>query len=88
MTTSEHAINGRIGIRTRLAATTKAERKRQAATGQAGLLARFEREVDPEGLMSDEDRAYAAEEARRAHMGRLAKASAAARRKTTPPTTQ
>lgn len=84
MPTSQHAINGRIGIRTRLSRTTKADRERQAATGQAGLLARFEREVDPEGLMSEADRIQAALEARRAHMGRISKASAAARSKTPP----
>lgn len=78
---SEHAINGRIGIRTRLAHTTSADRKRQAATGQAGLLTRFMREVDPDGQMSEDDRIRAAEELRRAHMTRIAKASAAARRK-------
>lgn len=86
MAASQHAINGRIGIRTRLSRTTAAERKRQAARGQAGLLARFAEQVDPEGRMSEEDRATAAEQALRAHMTRIAKASAAARRRkpTTP----
>ncbi|MGH3377923.1 MAG: hypothetical protein ACRDP6_24635 [Actinoallomurus sp.] len=81
MAASQHAINGRIGIRTRLSKTTKADRELQATKGQAGLLARFEREVDPEGLMSEADRVEAAQQLRRAHMGRIAKASAASRRK-------
>lgn len=85
MTESIHAINGRIGIHTRLSRTTRADRERQAESGQAGLLARFMREVDPEGRMSEADRVEAAQHARRAHMTRLAKASAAARRKTPPP---
>lgn len=82
---SQHAINGRIGIRTRLSHTTKTQRVRQAEQGQAGLLAKLGREVDPEGRMSEADRAEAARQARLAHMSRMAKASAAARRKAAPP---
>lgn len=83
---AEHAINGRIGIRTRLSRTTKTDRVRQAEQGQAGLLAKFAREVDPDGRMSEADRTEAARQARLAHMSRMAKASAAARRRdTTPP---
>lgn len=79
MAMSRHAINGRIGIRTRLSRTTKAERRQQAARGQDGLLAKLAQEIDPDGRMSEEDRTEAANQARRAHMNRLAKASAEAR---------
>jgi hypothetical protein len=51
-----------------------------AARGQAGLAARFEREIraaDPE--LPDAEVARRAESARKAHMGRLALASSKAR---------
>ncbi len=53
-----------------------------AARGQAGLLARFLREVDPDHQLSEEERQRRAECARRAHMSRLAfRASKAKARK-------
>jgi hypothetical protein len=42
---------------------------------------RFEREADPDGLLSPEERARKAEHLLREHMARLALASAQARRK-------
>jgi hypothetical protein len=55
-------------------------------TGAAhrGFRARFEREVDPEGILPPAERAARAERARRAYMLTLAVRSAAARRKKTP----
>lgn len=50
-----------------------------AARGQSGLLARFEREVDPEGALSPTERQRRAEALRKAHMQRLALASVKAR---------
>lgn len=49
-----------------------------AATAPArkGFMARFEREVDPDGALSPAERARRAELAMRAHMSRLALASA------------
>ena len=52
-----------------------------AARGQAGLMARFEREVDPDGVLTPAERARRAECARKAHMTRLAFASSKARRR-------
>jgi hypothetical protein len=54
---------------------------RAAATKPArdGLLARFEREVDPEGVLPPEVRQQRAEQLRRAHMQRLTVASIKAR---------
>lgn len=46
-----------------------------------GFFARFERQVDPEGVLPPEERAKRAERARRAHMLTLAAKSAAARRR-------
>jgi hypothetical protein len=70
-------------LRASIAAHTRWSREdpaANAARGQAGLLARFEREVrvaDPS--LSDVEVARRAESARKAHMTRLALASSKAR---------
>jgi len=51
-----------------------------AIKGQAALLAKFERQVDPDGQLTPEERRRRALHARRAHMARLALASARSRR--------
>lgn len=51
-----------------------------SAPGRAAFLARFEREVDPDGLLPEAERVRRADHARKAHMTRLALASAKARR--------
>lgn len=50
-----------------------------AARGQAGLTARFEREVDPDGTLPPAERARRVESARKAHFARMAFQSARAR---------
>jgi hypothetical protein len=45
-----------------------------------GFESKFEREVDPEGVLTPEERSRRAERALRAHMLRLSKKSAEARR--------
>ena len=57
------------------------DRSARSRPGQDGLNAKFEREVDPDGVMSPEDKAKAVEAKRRAHFLRLAQLSAASRRK-------
>jgi hypothetical protein len=54
--------------------------QKAALRGQAALLARFEAQVDPGGLLTPEDRRRRALLARRAYMTRLALASARSRR--------
>jgi hypothetical protein len=49
------------------------------APARAAFLSRFEREVDPEGLLDARERARRAEHARKAYFTRLALASAHAR---------
>lgn len=58
------------------------EPDRSAATQAArdGLMARFVREVDPDGVLPPEVRAQRAESARRAHYQRIALKSAQSRR--------
>lgn len=68
--------------RARIAALTRWSREDPAASaarGQAGLLARFLREVDPDSQLPEQERQRRAEAARRAHMTRLAFASSKAR---------
>jgi hypothetical protein len=54
--------------------------RRTSANGRAAFLARFEREVDPDGHLDREERRRRAEQARRAYFARLALAAAKARR--------
>lgn len=58
------------------------EKDRTAATAAAtaASLARFEREVDPDGVLPPEERARRADNARRAYFQRLALKSSRARR--------
>lgn len=76
---TERALASRIAACDRWANTPD----RAAATEPArrGLLARFEREVDPDGTLPPTERARRAELARRAFYARLALKSAQARRK-------
>lgn len=70
--------------RARLAAYTRWSQEdpaANAARGQAGLLARFERQVDPNNELAPAERTRRAEAARRAHMLSLAFKSSRARSK-------
>jgi hypothetical protein len=70
-------------LRARLAAYAMHARhdaRRTSANGRAAFLARFEREVDPDGHLDPEDRARRAEQARRAYFARLSLAAAKSRR--------
>lgn len=70
----------KIAAHARWAKTTDRAAATQAA--RDGLQARFEREVDPDGLLAPDERARRAESAKRAHYQRMALKSARARRKT------
>jgi hypothetical protein len=59
--------------------------RRTTAAGRAAADARFEREVDPDGVLDPAERARRAEHARKAHFTRLAYLSAKARRKEAAP---
>jgi hypothetical protein len=54
--------------------------KKVSRPGREAFLARFECEVDPDGVLPDGERRRRAEHAKRAHMTRLALRSAQARR--------
>jgi hypothetical protein len=72
-------LRGKIGAHTRWAKTED----RVAATEPArrALRSKFEREVDPEGLLPVQERLRRAESARKAHYARLALRSAQVRAK-------
>ncbi|MGW4422614.1 hypothetical protein [Streptosporangium sp. NPDC004631] len=76
-----HAMNGRIGALESWSRTIDRTARTQSAHSKSpASLDYWRATVDPTGQMSVADREKAAENAHRAHMLRLAKASAAARR--------
>jgi hypothetical protein len=79
--TTRSAI-ARLGAHTSWARTE--DPPARTAPARRAFLERFEREVDPDGVLSPEDRARRAEHAKRAYFQRLALASAKARRKGAP----
>jgi hypothetical protein len=76
MTPEERTERARNAARARW---SKEDPAVNATRGQAGLLARFGREVDPEGTLPEDERTRLAESARQAYMVRLAEASAVSR---------
>jgi hypothetical protein len=82
MIREEQQLNGRIGALESWSRTTdRAGRTANARRRSPATVDYWLDRVDPDGDMSDDDRHKAAKNAQRAHMLRLAKASAAARRK-------
>jgi hypothetical protein len=79
-TKAERSLRARIAASERWAATPQAERRAATAAARAAFADRFERQVDPDGVLAPEERARRAEHARRAHFARLALRSAQARR--------
>jgi len=80
---NEPASPAERSLRARLAAhALHAQRdpRETTAKGRAAFLARFEREVDPHGVLESEERRRRAEQARRAYFTRLSLAAAKARR--------
>lgn len=71
-------------LRARLAAHTLHSRVDSVAhtePARTAFLAKFEKDVDPDGVLTPTERARRAEQARKAHFTRLALKSAQARRK-------
>jgi hypothetical protein len=76
---SVRSMRGRIGAYSRWANTE--DRHMATRPAREGFYAKFEREVDPEGKLSPQERAKRAGWARKAHMQRMALKSAHARRR-------
>ena len=75
---SDFALRGRIGA---YALHARYDTRETTSKARAAFFARFEREVDPQGLLPEAERRRRAEAARRAYFARLALKSAQARRK-------
>lgn len=78
MTPAERSLRARLAAHS-LHAQRDARETTSAA--RATFLARFERQVDPDGLLPPEERARRAESAKRAHFTKMAMASARSRRR-------
>jgi hypothetical protein len=75
----EASLRGRIAAHERWARTS--DRTAATAPARAGLDARFESEVDPDGTLDPDERARRVESKRRAYFTRLALLSAQSRRR-------
>jgi hypothetical protein len=73
----ELSLYGRIGA---YAMHARHDSRKTTAKARAVFLSRFEREVDPEGVLPPEERARRAEYAKRAYFSKLALKSAQSRR--------
>lgn len=76
---STRQIIGAIGAHVSWSHTE--DRTARTANGRRAFLERFEREVDPDGTLSPQERARRAEHARKAYFQRLALKSAQARKR-------
>jgi len=74
---SDASLRGRIGA---YALHASHDSREITAPARAAFLARFERDVDPDGKLPDEERKRRAGHARKAHFARLAYLSARNRR--------
>ncbi|ALG14753.1 hypothetical protein AOZ06_13190 [Kibdelosporangium phytohabitans] len=79
MTPEQRSLRARIAAHASWATTS--DRGEKARKGAAALLERFERQVDPDGVLPAEERRQRALSARKAHMLSLAAKSATARRR-------
>ena len=70
------SLRGRIGG---LALAASRDMRPLAAAGRAAFLSKFEREVDPDGVLPPAERARRAAAARKLHFAKLALKSAKAR---------
>jgi hypothetical protein len=74
LTPEQRSLRGRIAAR-----WSREDGKTNAQRAQAGLLAKFVDQVDPDRVLPEDERLRRAETARRAHMQRLAFLSSKAR---------
>jgi hypothetical protein len=77
LTPEERALRAKIGAH---ALHAKHDPRQTTAKARQTFLARFEAEVDPEGILSPVERLRRAEQARKAHFARMALHSAKVRR--------
>lgn len=78
MTTTERLLTARIAAHASWATTP--DRAARTAPARAAYMKRFEDMVDPDRVLSEEERAIRAEHARKAHLMQMSLAAAKARR--------
>lgn len=78
MTPEERSLRGRIGAHAQHA---KHPIEKTTAAGLAAAFSRFEKEVDPEGVLDPKERRRRANHAQREHMLRISLLSAKARKR-------
>lgn len=78
-TPTERVLQARIAAHESWARTD--DRAARTAKARKAMQSKFDTLVDPDGLLSPEERAYRAEQARKAHYIRLALKSAQSRRR-------
>ncbi len=76
---SERVLRARIAAHESWAHTP--DRASRTAAGRAAMFTKFENEVDPDGVLTPQERAIRAEHASKAYFARLALKSAQARRR-------
>lgn len=76
---SERSLRAQIAAHESWART--ADRSARTAPARAALMAKFERQVDPDGILDPAERALRADHARKAHYARIALRSARTRRR-------
>lgn len=81
-TANERTLQARMSAHESWARTENPSER--TAPARAAFVAKFEREVDPEGVLDPAERARRADHARRAFYARLALKSAQARRRNGP----
>jgi hypothetical protein len=77
----EMARRGRIGAHV---THSRHDARELTASAREAFLSKFEKQVDPDGTLPDEERRRRAEHARKAHMARIGRLSALARSKSDP----
>jgi hypothetical protein len=75
---SDAALRGRVGAYTKWANT--ADRSEATAPARSAFLRRFEKQVDPQGLLGEVERARRAQFAMRAYMADLSRRRTTTRR--------
>jgi hypothetical protein len=79
LTPSERSLRARLAVHASWARTS--DRSARTTPARRAALQRFERLVDPDGVLPPSERAQRAEQAMRAHMARMALRSMQARRR-------
>lgn len=81
MTPAERSMRARIAAHSRLANASEADRRDMTAAARRAFADRWERQVDPDGVLAPEERARRAEHAKAAHFHRMALKSVQVRRR-------